>query len=363
MLTQQHLDKFREEVEHLIANLSEPALKQKIQAINQQLSEPDAWDDAQEAVKLTTVKASLEKKVTEINKLRTDLDDLQAAHDLGAGEEFEASFAEAKEFFTDLENQTFMNWKFDHHGASVSLHAGAGGVDAMDFTAMLAHMYEAFCKSHDLKFKFLSISSGDEAGIKSCTFEVSGENAYGHLKEEAGVHRLVRLSPFNSGHTRETSFSLVEVIPTDIHSSYQLGAIDEQDLKWDYFMSSGKGGQSVNTTYSAVRVTHIPTGISVSCQNERSQTQNKVMALKYLSDKLAVLELQQQKELEDELKGVHVANEWGSQIRNYVLHPYKKIKDLRSGWETNSPDDLLINGQLMDVIWSVKRARKKSPAR
>lgn len=358
MLTQQHLDEFKEEVEHLIQNLNEPQLTQELREAEKQFENPAIWDDTQKALELNTKKAGLEKKLEEIHKLRQDLDDLQAAHDLGVDEEFEKSFTEAKKFFEDLENQTFMCGKFDHHGANVTLHAGAGGVDAMDFTAMLAHMYQAFCKTHDLSFRFTNISSGEEAGIKSCSFEICGENAYGHLKEEAGVHRLVRLSPFNSGHTRETSFSLVEVIPTDIHTSYEMGDIEEKDLKWDYFMSSGKGGQSVNTTYSAVRVTHIPTGITVSCQNERNQTQNKQMALKYLKDKLTILELKQQKDLEDELKGIHQSPEWGSQIRNYVLHPYKKIKDLRSGWETNTPDDLLINGELMEVMWSVKRARK-----
>ncbi len=359
MITQHNLDEFREEVEVLIQNLDVQNLKNKLNDINTSFENPDMWEDTEKALELNKHKAKLEKKIEEIKTLETDLEDLQAAHDLGEEEEYIKSFKEAKEFFNDLENQTFMNGKFDHHGCLVSLHAGAGGVDAMDFTSMLSNMYQVFCKKHDFTFIFTNISSGEEAGLKSASFEIRGDNAYGHLKEEAGVHRLVRLSPFNSGSTRETSFALVEVIPLDIHTSYDIGDVDEKDLKWDYFMASGKGGQSVNTTYSAVRLTHLPSGTTVSCQNERNQQQNKQVALKYLKDKLAVIELKKQKDLEEELKGIHHSPEWGSQIRNYVLHPYKKIKDLRSNWETNTPDDLLQDGELMPVIWSIKRARKK----
>ena len=358
MYTQTHLDEFKDEVYHLIASLREDKLREQAQALNTQLANPDLWNEPEEAVRLTQAKAKLDATLTEIEKLRTDLADLQAAHDLGAEQEFETSFEEARRFFVDLENTTFMNGRFDHHGAVVTLHAGAGGVDAMDFASMLASMYQAFCTRHGFGFEYLHMSAGDEAGLKSASFKVKDESAYGHFREEAGVHRLVRLSPFNSGHTRETSFALVEVIPTGLHTAFEFGDLDESDLKWDYFMASGKGGQSVNTTYSAVRLTHLPTGITVSCQNERSQKQNKLQALEYLRDKLAALELQKQKELEDELRGVHQSAEWGSQIRNYVLHPYKKIKDLRSGWETSDPSSLLEQGELMEVIWSVKRARK-----
>jgi peptide chain release factor 2 len=360
MLNQTHLDEFAQEVNQLISNLHEEDLRAELKVMEQQFETPNFWDNAEEALILNQKKSKLEQKINEIDKLRIDLQDLQAAHDLGVDDEFEKSFHEARKYFEDLENQTFMDGEFDSHGAILNLHAGAGGIDAMDFVQMLSHMYQAFCKNHGLEFKVLHISSGEEAGLKSASYEIVGQQAYGHLKEEAGVHRLVRLSPFNNAHTRETSFALVEVIPTEIHSKYEAGEIDEKDLKWDYFMSSGKGGQSVNTTYSAVRVTHIPTNISVSCQNERSQLQNKQQAMKYLQDKLTVLELKQRKDLEEELKGVHLSPEWGAQIRNYVLHPYKKIKDVRSGWETNSPADLLEYGELMEVIWSVKRARKKS---
>ena len=359
MYTQQHLDEFKTEVRHLIGNLQEKNLQTRTRELTAQLADPNLWNDAEEAVRLTQAKAKLDAKLEEIAKLRTDLEDLQAAHDLGDEGEFKTSFDEARRFFTDLENTTFMNGRFDQHGAVVTLHAGAGGVDAMDFASMLASMYQAFCTKHGFSFEYLHLSAGDEAGLKSASFKVKDEAAYGHFREEAGVHRLVRLSPFNSGHTRETSFALVEVIPTGLHTAFEFGDLDEKDLKWDYFMASGKGGQSVNTTYSAVRLTHLPTGITVSCQNERSQKQNKLQALEYLRDKLAALELQKQKELEQDLKGVHQSAEWGSQIRNYVLHPYKKIKDLRSGWETSDPSSLLEQGELMEVIWSVKRARQK----
>lgn len=360
MITQHNLDEFREEVVLLIQNLKIDQANKELGDINRLFEDSSIWDDTDRVMKLNKQKAKLEKKIEEVSKLQSDLEDLQAAHDLGEEEEYHKSFDEAKKFFADLENQTFMNGKFDHHGCLVNLHAGAGGVDAMDFTSMLAKMYQSFCKNHDFVFTYTNVSHGEEAGLKSASFEVGGGNAYGHFKEEAGVHRLVRLSPFNSGSTRETSFALVEVVPTGIHTSYNFDTIDEKDLKWDYFMASGKGGQSVNTTYSAVRVTHIPTGTTVSCQNERNQQQNKQMALHYLSDKLAILELKKQKELEEDLKGIHQSPEWGSQIRNYVLHPYKKVKDLRSGWETNSPDEVLKEGDLMPIMWSVKRARKKT---
>ncbi|NJS40823.1 peptide chain release factor 2 [Candidatus Gracilibacteria bacterium] len=318
----------------------------------------EIWDDSQKAIELNKEKALLQKKLEDIEQLNSLVADMQAAHDLEDWEDLDEVDAKAHVLYEKLEDSTLMNGRFDNHSALVSIHAGAGGVDAQDFAAMLMSMYQAFCKNYDFDFKLLHISSGEEAGLKSASFEISGENAYGHLKEEAGVHRLIRLSPFNNSNTRETSFALVEVLPTNLHSSFDFEDIKEDDLKWDFFMSSGKGGQSVNTTYSAVRVTHIPTGISVSCQNERNQLQNKQQALKYLHDKLAALELKKQKDMETELKGVHQSIEWGSQIRSYTLHPYKLVKDHRSGWESSEPMRVLENGDILPIIWSLKRIKK-----
>jgi len=203
----------------------------------------------------------------------------------------------------------------------------------------------------------ISLSNGEEGGVKSATIEVRGLQSYGYLKEEAGVHRLVRISPFNSGGTRETSFALVEVIPDNVIDEVEAFEIKEEDLKWDTFMAGGKGGQSVNTTYSAVRVTHLPTKIVVVCQNERNQIQNRQIALKHLKNKLAVLEVQKHQELKKELRGEFHSPEWGSQIRNYVLHPYKLVKDTRSGFETTNVDKILEQGELLEIIWSVKKAK------
>jgi peptide chain release factor 2 len=333
------------------------SLNQKLAEIdNEFASDLNIWENSRKVNNLNKEKTILQKKILEISDLNKLLQDIQAAHDLDDNEDLLLCYNQAHKLYESLEGQTFMNGKFDDHDAIVSLHSGAGGVDAQDFAGMLMSMYQAFCKNYDYELKQIHISTGEEAGIKSATFRISGPNAYGHLKEEAGVHRLIRLSPFNSGKTRETSFAAVEVLPADLHEKFGMENIPEDDLKWDYFMSSGKGGQSVNTTYSAVRVTHVPTGISVSCQNERNQLQNKQQALKYLHDKLAVLELKKQKDMEIELKGIQHGIEWGSQIRTYTLHPYKLVKDHRSGFESSDPENILENGDILPIIWSVKKS-------
>lgn len=358
MKNQNDIDELREKVETLVKLTNLEEISNEIEKIEKTFEGSEIWSDSKKSIELNKRKTSLEKKLKETEKLTNLIKDIQAAHDLQDYEDLEIVFKQAHQLFEDIENRAFMNGKFDNHNALLSIHAGAGGVDAQDFASMLMSMYQAFAKENDFGFKTLHLSSGDEAGLKSVTIEFDGENAYGHLKEEAGVHRLIRLSPFNSGNTRETSFALVEVLPTDLHDKFEFDKISEDDLKWDYFMSSGKGGQGVNTTYSAVRVTHIPTGLTVSCQNERNQLQNKNQALKYLHDKLAAFELKKQKEMESDLKGVHQSAEWGSQIRSYTLHPYKLVKDHRSGWESNDPNKVLENGDILPIIWSIKRLKK-----
>ena len=215
-------------------------------------------------------------------------------------------------------------------------------------------MYQAFAKKQGWVSELTYLSAGEEGGVKTATLKIKGQFAFGLLKEEAGVHRLIRLSPFNAGHTRETSFAMVEVLPEGLDEEVEID-LEEKDLRWDYFMSSGKGGQSVNTTYSAVRVVHLPTGISVTCQNERSQQQNKLQALKYLKNKLAILKLKEQQQLKEELRGDWQSPEWGSQIRSYVMHPYKLVKDHRSGCETQDVEGVLAGEGLLDFIWAMKR--------
>lgn len=242
--------------------------------------------------------------------------------------------------------EAFFSKKYDDHNVIMSIHAGAGGSDAQDWAEMLLRMYLRFCEKKKFKVEILEQSKGGEAGIKSVLLEIHGHNAFGYLKSEAGVHRLVRLSEFNPAHTRETSFALVEVLPKLNHEEFKL---DPKEIKIETSTASGHGGQSVNTTYSAVRVVHIPTGIRVSIQNERSQSQNKEKALEILSSKLLALEEERKQKERNEIRGEFHSPEWGNQIRSYVLHPYKMVKDHRTDFESSDPTAVL-NGELDNFI-------------
>lgn len=313
------------------------------------------WDNSQEASKISKEIAELEAEIGSLHGYLKKLDDLVAAFEMADESELASTLTILEEDYKRIEFQKYLNGRFDSRDALLSVHAGAGGVDAQDFASMLVAMYQGFAKKQNWTGELIYLSSGEEGGVKSATIKISGRFAYGLLKEEAGVHRLVRLSPFNSGNTRETSFALVEVLPEGLDEQIEVDIKDE-DLSWDYFMASGKGGQSVNTTYSAVRVVHQPTGISVSCQNERSQQQNKQTALKYLKNKLAVIEMKKQREMASELKGELQSAEWGSQIRSYVNHPYKLVKDHRSGHELQNVDRVFDGGELLEFIWAMKKS-------
>ena len=228
---------------------------------------------------------------------------------------------------------------YDDNSAIVAIHAGAGGTDSQDFAEILLRMYLRFASRHNFRTEIIETSKGSEAGIKSVLFEVAGLHAYGLLKTEAGVHRLVRLSPFNPAHTRETSFALVEVLPK--LADREQAKLNQKDLHIEVNTASGHGGQSVNTTYSAVRITHIPTGLKVSIQNERSQHQNKELALQILAAKLQALEAAQLLEEKKQLRGEFKSAEWGNQIRSYVLHPYQLVKDHRTGFESSNTTSVL----------------------
>jgi peptide chain release factor 2 len=301
--------------------------------------------------------SQLNKQLEPIIQIQEVLENYQIAKELADIESQQILNKEIFKLLSEVQNILLFDGKYDDRGVIMSLYAGAGGVDAQDWTRMLLHAYQTFAKKMSWESELVNLSLSEEGGVKSVTLEISGYNVYGYLQTEIGVHRLVRISPFNSGGTRETSFAQVEILPKDLDKDLEMAEIQESDLKWDYFMSSGKGGQSVNTTYSAVRLSHLPTKTVVTCQNQRDQQQNKAQALKYLKNKLAAIEIQKKQEHQTKVRGELKANEFGSQIRNYVLHPYKMIKDLRSGFEITDIDSVLVYGDFLPLIISVKKSK------
>ena len=274
-----------------------------------------------------------------------DLAIAEADHSLET--DFAAETDEIEQGIAKLEFREMLGGEYDGHNAILAIHAGAGGTESQDWAAMLLRMYLRWGEKRRYATCVLETSPGDEAGIKSTLIEVRGEYAYGYLKSERGVHRLVRLSPFDADHARHTSFALVEVMP-EVESGIDM-TIDADDLKIDAFRSSGPGGQHMQKTSSAIRITHIPTGIVATCQSERSQTRNKETAMRVLASRLIELDLEKKAEEQAKLKGEHVSAGWGNQIRSYVLHPYKMVKDHRSGYETSNPEAVL-DGDLDELI-------------
>lgn len=312
--------------------------------------QPDFWTDSATAQATMQQIAKLETRITpwkELQKGVNDLVELAALHDDSMQPELEQQLDALDSRYSSLKDDLKFAGPYDDHDAILTLSAGAGGTDAQDWTQMLFRMYTRFFEKSGWKYILVEEAVGEEAGLKSATLEVSGSFAYGKLKGEHGVHRLVRLSPFNSDNLRQTSFAKVEISPK-IDKPNEV-EIDEKDLKIDVYRSGGHGGQSVNTTDSAVRITHLPTGIVVAIQNERSQLQNKETALGILRGRLAQLQLEQHAEKLGELKGPNEQAAWGNQIRSYVLHPYKQVKDLRTRYETSDPDAVL-DGDLEPLI-------------
>lgn len=311
---------------------------------------PGFWSDTLSAAEITKKHAALEARIEPWDKLESDLSDmaeLLALDDDSVLADIKLQLSGVDSRLGKLEASLRFDGPYDHYDAIISIYAGAGGTDAQDWAEMLLRMYLRWLESKGFKVSVVDESAGEEAGIKSVTIEVSGELAYGQLKNEHGVHRLVRLSPFNSDNLRQTSFAKVEVVPR-INQPDEVD-IDDRDLKIDVYRSGGKGGQGVNTTDSAVRITHLPTGISVAIQNERSQLQNKETAMTILRSRLTQLKIEHHLEKLADLKGVSQSAEWGNQIRNYVMHPYKLVKDLRSGVETSDVESVL-DGELDNFI-------------
>lgn len=306
--------------------------------------EPAFWNDPAEAARISQTLAGLTKHIESWRGLeKRTIDELEALREFGTDpgylESATRTYEELAAEFASREFELKLSGPHDRASAIVEIHAGTGGTDAQDWAEMLERMYLRWAEREGFTAEVLSASPGEEAGIKSVTFEVNGPYAYGKLKGEGGVHRLVRLSPFNSDNLRQTSFALVEVLP-QIEQTTELD-INPADLRIDVYRSGGHGGQSVNTTDSAVRITHIPTGLVVAIQNERSQLQNKEKAMAILKSRLAALMEAEHKASLTELRASDKAAEWGSQIRNYVLHPYTKVKDVRTGTETSQAQDVL----------------------
>lgn len=327
-------------------------LLEQMEIIDKQAEAPELWQDNLNAQAVMKQQAKLASRLSPWRALQKSLADTLELSELGDESlliDLQKQLEVVREQFQALKEELKFSGPYDEHDAILSLFAGAGGTDAQDWTQMLLRMYVRWAEKNNYEIKTIEESTGDEAGLKSVTVEINGSFAYGKLKGENGVHRLVRLSPFNSDHLRQTSFAKVDVLPK-IDKPDEL-ELDEKDLRIDVYRSGGHGGQSVNTTDSAVRVTHIPTGIAVAIQNERSQLQNKETALTILRSRLAQLQLEQHQEKIEGIKGPNQSAEWGNQIRSYVLHPYKQVKDLRTKYETSDVDNVL-DGNLDELITS-----------
>ncbi|HET9648558.1 MAG TPA: peptide chain release factor 2 [Microlunatus sp.] len=351
------LDKVLSSIESVI---DPEKLKGELGELEVQVAAPDLWDDPENAQRVTSRLSVLQSDIDRVASLRSRLDDLGILVELAQEEADAPSLAEAESELHALESavealevRTLLSGEYDPREAMVTIRSEAGGVDAADFAAMLLRMYLRWAERHGYPTEVYDTSYAEEAGIKSATFQVKAPYAYGTLSVEQGTHRLVRISPFDNQGRRQTSFAGVEVLPVTEETDHI--DIPEADLRIDVFRSSGPGGQSVNTTDSAVRITHLPTGIVVSCQNEKSQLQNKAAALRVLQSRL--LERARQ-EREAEMNALKTdGNSWGSQMRSYVLHPYQMVKDLRTDFETSSPD-AVFDGEIDGFIDSGIRWRK-----
>ncbi len=342
----------KDETQKSIEHLNLPEKKSKLAALEVEMSAPDFWTDQEHAQKISREAGLLRNTIDEWEKLARDIQNLLELTDLvdptdkeSAGN-LEKDTAEAEKTHNRLNTELYLSGPYDKNNLILSFHAGTGGMDAQDFAEMLMRMYLRFCEKRGWHTTEIDFNAAEGAGIKSAAFRVEGPYAYGYLKHEHGVHRLVRQSPFNVKHTRETSFALVEVTPEIEEVDID---IRDDEIEWDVFRAGGHGGQSVNTTDSAVRLTHKPTGLVVVCQNERSQLQNKQAALKYLKSKLIALKEQHHLDTIRDIKGEHVQHSWGNQIRSYVLHPYHMVKDHRTDYETTQVEAVL-DGDLDEFI-------------
>ncbi len=342
----QQLLSYKEPLKEVRGALDLENKSNRIQELEREMEAPDFWNDANSSTAKTKELKSLKDDMAVYNSLEELYGDIEAYIELGNEEEDPEILAEAKEAFAEFEKtyenirlKTLLSGEYDKDSAIVTLHSGAGGTEACDWAQMLYRMYTRWALDHEFTVEELDMQEGDEAGIKSVTFQVTGENAYGYLKSEKGVHRLVRISPFNANGKRQTSFASCEVMP-DIDEDLDVEIRDE-DIRIDTYRSSCAGGQHINKTSSAIRITHFPTGIVVQCQNERSQHMNKDKAMQMLKAKLFLLKQQENQEKAEGIRGEVTEIGWGNQIRSYVMQPYTMVKDLRTGEETGNVDAVM----------------------
>ncbi|WP_200859110.1 peptide chain release factor 2 [Acetivibrio thermocellus] len=361
------IDDFKQNLDEMGKSLDIASIGNQIEELEQKASEPDFWNDTENSQKILQKIKSLRSKVERYNKLVSQWEDLITLCELGIEEQDESVIPEAvegfkafKKEFEALRLETLLTGQYDKNNALLTLHAGAGGTEAQDWVQMLFRMYTRWAEKKGFTVKVLDYLDGEEAGIKSVTFQVIGENAYGFLKSEKGVHRLVRISPFDASGRRHTSFASLDVMP-ELNDDIEVH-INPDDLRIDTYRSSGAGGQHINKTESAVRITHIPTGIVVSCQSERSQFQNKDTAMKMLKAKLMELKERENKEKIEDLKGIQLEIAWGSQIRSYVFCPYTLVKDHRTNYEEINVDAVMdgeLDGFINSYLSSVSKDNNK----
>ena len=343
----QNIETLRKKLTDIAGGLHLEDMEKELVELHEEMNADGFWDNLERSTHVNRRIASLEGKIKHYNGLVSSLDDIEVMLQLAEEENDNDMVKEAGDTLTEithnveaLELETLMRGQYDSNNAVLSLHAGAGGTEAQDWTSMLYRMYTRYCEKLGFKVTLLDYLEGDEAGIKSVTFEVDGDNAYGYLRSEKGVHRLVRISPFDSNARRHTSFSSLDVAPMLEEDDNEI-EINMKDVRVDTYHSSGAGGQNVNKTSSAVRMTHYPTGIVVACQTERDQVQNRATCLRMLKAKLLEIKEREKEEQMADIKGEMKKIEWGSQIRSYVFQPYTMVKDHRTGYETGNIDDVM----------------------
>ena len=345
-----NIEEISKEFDELYNSLNIEDKKIKIRELEAKSTDPNLWDDAEKAKNIMQSLADLKNEIEEIEGLKDNILLLKTLiNDGGKVEDYIGEVNKTKKLLNKITFSSFLSGEYDFKNAIVSIHAGQGGTEAMDWTSMLLRMYLRFCERKNWQTKILDSTSGEEAGLKSVTFLVEGNYSFGHLKHEAGTHRLVRQSPFNADKLRQTSFSLVEVLPEFEEIDLPDIEIKDEDLDWQFFRASTQGGQNVQKVSTAVRLIHKPTKLIVTAQSERFQEQNRKIALNLLRSKLWAKKQEELSKTKDNLKGEYKPASWGNQIRSYVLHPYKMIKDLRTEKETSNTERFL-DGEIDDFI-------------